>query len=65
MTNTFDRDSLLERAPDSLSKGSEFESRQEPGGGDAEGGRFSSLELTLCADSYSVSVPSPCYNSGT
>ena len=24
-------------------------------------GEFSSLELTSCADSYSVSVPSPCY----
>ena len=25
---------------------------------------FSSLELTLCADSSSVSVPPPCYHSG-
>ena len=29
------------------------------------GGEFSTLELTLCADSYSVSVPPPCYGSGT
>ena len=28
-------------------------------------GEFSSLELTLCADSYSGSVPPPCYCSGT
>ena len=28
-------------------------------------GEFSSPELTLCADSYSVSVPPPCYRSGT
>ena len=28
-------------------------------------GEFSSPESTLCADSYSVSVPSPCYRSGT
>ena len=28
-------------------------------------GEFSSPELTLCADSYSVSVPPPCYCSGT
>ena len=28
-------------------------------------GKFSSLEFTLCADSYSVSVPPPCYRSGT
>ena len=27
-------------------------------------GTFSSLESTLCADSYSVSVPPPCYRSG-
>ena len=26
---------------------------------------FSSPELTLCADSYSVYVPPPCYRSGT
>ena len=26
---------------------------------------FSPPELTLCADSYSVSVPPPCYRSGT
>ena len=30
-----------------------------------EAGKFSSPELTLCADSYSVSVPPPCYSSGT
>ena len=28
-------------------------------------GEFSSPELTLCADSYPVSVPLPCYRSGT
>ena len=28
-------------------------------------GEFSSPESTLCADSYSVSVPPPCYRSGT
>ena len=28
-------------------------------------GEFFSPELTLCADSYSVSVPPPCYRSGT
>ena len=28
-------------------------------------GEFSSAGLTLCADSYSVSVPHPCYRSGT
>ena len=28
-------------------------------------GEFSSPEFTLCADSYSVSVQSPCYRSGT
>ena len=28
-------------------------------------GEFSSPKLTLCADSYSVSVPPPCYRSGT
>ena len=28
-------------------------------------GEFSSPELTLCADSHSVSVPPPCYRSGT
>ena len=27
-------------------------------------GEFSSPELTLCADSYSVSVPPPFYHSG-
>ena len=27
-------------------------------------GECSSPELTLCADSYSVSVPPPCYHSG-
>ena len=29
------------------------------------GGRISSPELTFCADSYSVSVPPPCYRTGT
>ena len=28
-------------------------------------GEFSSPELTLSADFYSVSVPAPCYRSGT
>ena len=28
-------------------------------------GEFSSPELTFCADSYSASVSSPCYRSGT
>ena len=28
-------------------------------------GEFSSVELTLCADFYSVSVPPPCYRNGT
>ena len=28
-------------------------------------GEFSSPESTLYAESYSVSVPSPCYRSGT
>ena len=28
-------------------------------------GEFSSTELTLCADYCSVSVPPPCYRSGT
>ena len=28
-------------------------------------GEFSSPGLTLCADSYSVSVPPPCYRRGT
>ena len=31
----------------------------------AAAGEFSSPELTLCAYSYSVSVPPPCYRSGT
>ena len=31
----------------------------------AEAGEFSSPESTLRADSYSVSVPLPCYRSGT
>ena len=30
-----------------------------------EAGEFSSPELTLCADSYSVSFTPPCYRSGT
>ena len=30
----------------------------------AVAGEFSSPELTLCADSYSVSVPPSCYCSG-
>ena len=33
--------------------------------GSYDAGEFSSPELTLCADSYSVSVPPPCYHSGT
>ena len=28
-------------------------------------GEFSSPESTLCTDFYSVSVPTPCYRSGT
>ena len=28
-------------------------------------GEFSSPELPVCVDSYSVSVPPPCYRSGT
>ena len=44
------RDSLLVGAPDSWSKSCEFESRQE------RRGEFSSQELTLFADAYSVSV---------
>ena len=47
------RDGLLVRAPDSWPNGCEFESRQE------QRENFSSPELTLCADSYSVSVPPP------
>ena len=31
----------------------------------AAAGEFSSPELTVCADSYSVSVPPQCYRSGT
>ena len=52
-------DSLLVRAPGSWSKSCEFESRQELWG------EFSSPELTICADSHSVSVPLLCYYSGT
>ena len=29
------------------------------------GGRISSPDKTVCADSYSVFVPPPCYRSGT
>ena len=50
---------LLVRAPDSWSKGCEFESRQK------RPGEFSSPGLSFCADSYSVSVPPPCYRNGT
>ena len=49
------RDNTVGRAPDSWSEGGGFESRQE----------FSFPELTSCADSYLVSVPSPCYRSHT
>ena len=28
-------------------------------------GEFSSPESTLCADSFLVSIPLPCYHSGT
>ena len=31
----------------------------------AAAGEFSSPESTLCANTYSVSVPPPCYRSGT
>ena len=52
------QDSLLVRVPQAQSKGCEFESWQEwwvnfP------------LELTLCADSYSVSILPLCYRNGT
>ena len=46
-------ESLLVWAPDSWSKGCEFEYRQE------RRENFFLPELTLCADSYSVSVPPP------
>ena len=52
-------DSLLVRVLGSGLKGCKFESPQE------QGENFFSPELTLCADSYSVSVPPPCYHSGT
>ena len=55
---TTEEQGLLVRAPDSWSKGCEFESRQE------RLEKFSSSELTLCADSFSMSVPPPCYRSG-
>ena len=35
------------------------------GGGGGGGGEISSSELTSCTDSYSISVPPPCYRSGT
>ena len=56
---TGSRDSLFLRAPDSRSKGCEFESWQK------WRGECSSLWSTLCADSYSVSVPPQCYRIGT
>ena len=42
---------VIERLPVTISEGA--------------AGEFSSPELTLCADSYSVSIPLPCYHSGT
>ena len=59
--STFQKEStkrLAGRARDSWSKGSEFESRQERR-------ENSPPELTFCAGNYSVSVPPPCYRSGT
>ena len=46
------------QVPDSWSKGCEFQSQQE-------WWENFLLQLTLCADSYLVSVPPPCYCSGT
>ena len=51
------QDSLLVRALDSWSKGCEFEG--------SVSGEFSSPELTLCANSYLVSILTLCYCSGT
>ena len=51
-------DSLLVRAPDCVRR----VASSNPG---RSGGRIFSPELTLCADFYSVSVPPPCYRSGT
>ena len=52
-------ESLVGRAPDSWSKGCDFESRQK------RRENFSFSELTFCADFYLASVPTPCYRSGT
>ena len=51
--STHSRGSLLVRASDSWSKSCEFESRAEAAG------EFSSPELILCSNAYSVSVPPP------
>ena len=50
------QDSMVVRAPDSWSKGCEFEPWQELRE------EFSSPELTSCADSHSVSVPPPFWH---
>ena len=55
------QDSLLVRALDPCWTGHERLWVQFPAGAATE---FSSPELTLCADSYLVSVPPPCYCSG-
>ena len=52
-------DSSVDRAPDSLSKGFGFESRQV-----RRENRFLWGSLS-CADSYPVFVPAPCYGSST
>ena len=52
------RDSLLVRVLDSSLKGCGFESRQE------WQETFLLRSQLLCADSYLVSVPPPCYHSG-
>ena len=52
-------DSSTGRAPDSGPKGCELKSPQD------QQDNFSSPELTLCADSYSVSVSTPHYRNGT
>ena len=59
------RDSLLVRAPDSCSKGCEFESRKERRENCLLHIQLCVMTLILCPfDSYSVSVPPPCYPSG-
>ena len=55
---TGEQGKLVRRVPDLWSKGLRF---WIPAGAVGE---FSSPELTLCADSYSVSVPPQCYHSG-